>query len=852
MIGQTVSHYKILGKLGEGGMGVVYKAEDTKLKRTVALKFLPPDLTRDKNAKTRFIHEAQAASALQHNNICTIHEIDESPDGRLFICMDCYDGKTLKEKIAGGQLPIDDAVDITIQVTEGLSKAHVAGMVHRDIKPANIMVTNDSVVKIVDFGLAKLAGQTRVTKTGTTPGTISYMSPEQAGGGEADQRSDIFSLGVTLYELLTGELPFHGDHEAAVLYGIMHNAPEPVSKYRNDVPADVERVIEKALTKDREERYSSAAELLKDLKKLQEGRQVAALEKKARRRIHGRTALVAAAALLVTIAGYLVISQLFTPERIMLAVLPFENLGPAEDEYFADGITDEITVRLANVRRLGVIARTSAFRYKNTDKSIEQIGEELGVDYVMEGSIRWQRGEPSRIRVTPQLISISDATNLWADVYDEILTEIFDVQSDIAEKVVSALNITLLEPERELIESKPTDNLEAYDYYIRGNEYFHQGIDQKLLLLSSRLYEKAIGLDSSFVYAYTKLSRTYTELYWHHERRSEYLARAKWASDKAVELSSDLPDVHVALGSYYYHLKDHDRALEEFALAEKGQPNNADLLEQIGILRRRQGFSELAIAKFERTLELDPRSALKASNLGDTYYWMREYAEAETYYDRAISLAPHQAYSYAQKARLYVMRDGDVVAAQRLLHDASEVVEPIAWFSHTWAWVDACAGDYEAALAKLTVEEHYFFPGAHYYNSAALYGLLGKPEKEIAYYDFARVMLEERVAAVPEDARYHSGLGVAYAGLGRKDDAIRERDLAAQLAPISQNASFNTVIAITSARIDVMVGEYDAATDQLEYLLSIPARLSIPSLWIDPTWAPLREHPRFQELLKKS
>jgi formylglycine-generating enzyme required for sulfatase activity/dienelactone hydrolase len=268
MIGKTISHYKIIEKLGGGGMGVVYRAEDIRLKRIVALKFLPPELTRDEEAKKRFIHEAQAASALQHRNICTIHEIDETPDGQMFICMDCYDGETLKQKIVRGRVPVREAVDIAVQTAEGLAKAHEAGMVHRDIKPANIIVTKEGEVKILDFGLAKLAGQTRVTRTGTTLGTVAYMSPEQAMGGVVDARSDIFSLGAILYEMLAGEVPFPGEHEAAILYGIVHSEPEPVARDRSDVPDELRRIVGRMLSKDVDARYGSARELVEDLESL--------------------------------------------------------------------------------------------------------------------------------------------------------------------------------------------------------------------------------------------------------------------------------------------------------------------------------------------------------------------------------------------------------------------------------------------------------------------------------------------------------------------------------------------------------------------------------------------------------
>ena len=275
MIGQTISHYKILEKLGEGGMGVVYKALDTKLDRDVAIKFLPPQLKSDKNAKARFIHEAKAASALNHSNIAVIHEIDETPEGQMFIVMAYYDGQTLKDRIERGPLAVDEAVNIVSQIASGLAKAHEKAILHRDIKPANILITEDGEAKLADFGLAKLAGQTKLTRTGTTVGTVAYMSPEQARGDEVDARSDVFSLGVVLYELLTGEVPFKGDHEAAVLYGIMHNEPEPLEQYRSDLPEGVQRTIDKALTKTPDERYSSAADVLADLKKVQEGRQAA-------------------------------------------------------------------------------------------------------------------------------------------------------------------------------------------------------------------------------------------------------------------------------------------------------------------------------------------------------------------------------------------------------------------------------------------------------------------------------------------------------------------------------------------------------------------------------------------------
>ncbi|UCE19575.1 MAG: protein kinase [Gemmatimonadota bacterium] len=395
MIGRIISHYRILEKLGEGGMGVVYKAEDNKLDRIVALKFLPPELTRDPEAKERFVHEAKAASSFEHNNICTIYEIDETNDGQLFIAMACYDGETLEEKIRRGPLKIEEAVHLAMQMAEGLKDAHEKDIIHRDMKPANIMVTSKGQVKIMDFGLAKLRGQTKLTKEGTTLGTVAYMSPEQARGGEVDQRSDIWSLGVMLYEMVTGQRPFEGEYNQAVMYAIMNNDPEPITGLRTGVPMELERIIHKCIEKNPAERYQTGADLLADFHHLQRISSTQTIPSKTRiskppvrsmaRKLTGLAALV----IVATVAIVLLVRQ-FTPsvhevipERKMLVVLPFENLGPPEDEYFADGITEEITSRLAALHGLGVISRTSAFYYKDTKKTLKQIGDELKVDYVL-------------------------------------------------------------------------------------------------------------------------------------------------------------------------------------------------------------------------------------------------------------------------------------------------------------------------------------------------------------------------------------------------------------------------------------------------------------------------------------
>ncbi|MFQ5751067.1 MAG: serine/threonine protein kinase, partial [bacterium] len=438
LIGKVVSHYRILEQIGQGGMGVVYKAEDTNLRRMVALKFLPPTALTGDAEKTRFMHEAQAAAALNHPNVCTVYEIDEY-EGQPFIAMEFVAGRSLREMITGivgakhyigtisklstrvaanaSPLPIDDAIYYAIQIAEGLQAAHEQGIVHRDMKCDNVMVTEKGQVKIMDFGLAKLSGRTQVTREGTTLGTVNYMSPEQAQGAPVDHRTDIWSFGVMLYEMVTGQLPFKGDYEQAVLYSIMNEEAEPPTALRSGVPMELERIVTKCLHKDRSLRYQHADELIADLKALQkhqaetestsgerrppdstsristEGQPVSTATTRRR-----RIGMIMALGLLALIAG---ISYVFLREtsqkpangRQRIVVLPFENLGPPEDAYFADGITEEITSRLAAIRSLGVISRNSALHYTGSDKTIKQIGKELRVDYVLEGTVRWARSQ---------------------------------------------------------------------------------------------------------------------------------------------------------------------------------------------------------------------------------------------------------------------------------------------------------------------------------------------------------------------------------------------------------------------------------------------------------------------------
>jgi TolB-like protein len=508
MIGRTVSHYRILEKLGEGGMGVVYKAEDTRLKRPVALKFLPSALTKDEDAKTRFIHEAQAASALQHNNICTIHEIDEMSDGRLFICMDFYAGDTLKKKISRGSVPTQEAIDLALQVAAGLSEAHEAGIVHRDVKPANIMVTDKGIAKILDFGLAKLGGQTKITMTGTTLGTVAYMSPEQARGEEADAQSDIWSLGVVLYELLTGKPPFRGERPAVVMYGILQTEPDSVASQKADVPIAVQRAVTKCLAKDTGERFQSMIELMNAL-----GEPFAPQAQ---------------------------------PDLGSVAVFPFTNMsGQKEDDYLCEGLAEEIINALAQIPGLRLIARTSAFAVGRMGLDIREAGKRLGVGSILEGSVR--RVGP-RVRVTAQLISTMDNAHLWSERYDRELSDVLILEDEVASAVANRLRGDLGGGDGERRRDKV--DIEAHTAYLEGRYFFAKGTPEAMAK-AKECYERAIARDPRYALVYDSLA----EVLWYLGLFGggvplEAFSLGTWNAMRALELDDTLAETHALLAMF--------------------------------------------------------------------------------------------------------------------------------------------------------------------------------------------------------------------------------------------------------------------------------------------------------------
>jgi serine/threonine protein kinase len=659
--------YEIIEELGKGGMGRVYRVEDTKLKQEVALKLIKPEIAKDRKTIERFRNELKTARMIAHKNVCRMFDLGEA-EGAHFITMEYVSGQDLKGLVRqSGQLAVGTTINIATQVCEGLIEAHKLGVVHRDLKPSNVMIDKDGNARIMDFGIARSLEAKGITGAGVMIGTPEYMSPEQVEGKEVDQRSDIYSLGVILYEMVTGQVPFEGDTPFTI--GMKHKGETPQNprELNTQISDDLSRVILRCLEKDKEERYQSAGEVRSELVNIEKG--IPTTEKAAPKRkpITSKEITVTFGLKKLLIPGLLfigiviiglIIWQLLPEKKIssaiekrMLAVLPFENLGSPEDEYFADGMTDEVIARMTNVTNLSVIARNSAIQYKKTTKSIKEIGNELGVDYILSGTIRWQKSaeETGRVRVTPTLIRVADSTQIWADVYDDSFTEVFQVQSDIAKNVVDALGIVLLEREERSLEKRPTENLEAYEYYLRGKDYFYRGKDNRReVTFAIELFEKAVNLNPQFALAFVSLSRAHSSMHWFHwDRSDERVAKAKQAIDKALEIDPDLPEAYLGLAHYYYYCKlDYDNALEQLFIAKEINPKNSEIWEYIGYVNRRQGRLDQAVTNLKKALEIDPRSAMIANNLGQTYALLRKYTEAERYLDQAISLLPDYLWAY--------------------------------------------------------------------------------------------------------------------------------------------------------------------------------------------------------------
>jgi TolB-like protein/Flp pilus assembly protein TadD len=873
--GGTLAHYRLIEKIGEGGMGVVWRAVDTTLDREVAIKILARELSEESHRLTRFQREAKLLASINHPNIATIYGIHEQDDTR-FLAMELIPGEDLARRLERGPLGLADALSAARQIAAALEATHERGVIHRDLKPANIHLTPGGEVKVLDFGIARDMAPAEPgeeardeTRPGVILGTVSYMSPEQARGKPLDARTDLWSLGCVLYQMLAGRPPFSGETRWDKLAALLREEPD-WNALPERTPASVRDLLRGCLDKSPERRPGGAGEVRRTLdaalaamttpEEVAPPREPSAEGPSARR---ARFWIVAA---IVVVGAVLLIwglrgakspapaDEVAAADRRSVAVLPFRSMGGGEEnDVFAAGIHDDVLNRIAKIGDLKVISRTSVQEYGETSKTMKQIGEELGVAAVLEGSV-YRAGDQVRINV--QLIDAASDETLWAESYDRELTleEIFGIQGDIAERIAGALQATLSADERRRIGALPTDDLGAYELYLQGIELLARTEYLEEDFVRARaVFEQAVSRDPTFALAYAGLSEAALNHYWLAGGPREAREAAGEAARRAVELSPELPEAHMALGTYLYLLHDYGAALEELSIAERGLPGNAELHRWKGYMMRRRGRWEEGLSHLERARSLDPREPIASLELGFTLMHLRRYDEALGWFEESVALAPEFPAARLFRAMVPVLRDGTLEAAAAAA-DEIEAIRPIPRkYSQGWQ-VLLCLRDYDRVVSLLS-ESQRVTGQWHDYPTSLLVGwtyrLEGRDEDAAREFDTARKVLEEDLGEHPQDVRLHGALGVTYAGLGRKEEALREGRRAVELLPMDRDVFIGGWQLQDLAWIYVMTGEHDAAVETFEQLLTRPSAWSIELFLLDPRIDPLRDHAGFRDLVDR-
>jgi TolB-like protein len=986
---ELAARYRLERELGRGGMATVYLAQDLRHDRPVALKVLHPELANTLGPE-RFQREIKLAARLQHPHILTLLDSGAAA-GQLWFTMPYVDGESLRDRLTREtQLPVAVAVRIGTDAARALEYAHEHGIIHRDIKPENLLLTKDGSTVVTDFGIAQALGQAggeRLTETGMLVGTPAYMSPEQAAGDQhLDARTDVYSLGTVLYEMLAGEPPFTGGSVKNVMIKRITDPVPSLRRLRPSVPPALDALVTHALAPTPADRCPTATVLRQELERLgtlgtsvperQPDQSDGLSDHESQRSSAGAVpptrpgssrfqtlvtdlrrwraakiavvyagiayAVVEAASvvlpalnapawvltLLVVLAFFgfpitLVVAWALSPavqsgahqvrtrlrgtRRVvvglgvslgllaaaraaflwrehaadtagqpaesaaadpisrtgkMLAVLPFENLGRSEDEYFADGVTDEVRGKLSALPGVKVIARSSSVEYKKTRKKLQQIGPELGVHYLLTATVRWQKRPDgtSRVRVNPELVWVEPGavpTTKWQQGFDAALTDVFQVQADIAGQVAQALNVALGDSTKGELATAPTRSLPAYDAYLQARDARRRSRDPATMRRAIRLYEYAIAQDSGFVQAWAELSRTETDLYFNSSSGASagvVPAAVKRAAERAVALGPNRPDGHSALGFYYQNIeKDALRAAAEFALGLSTAPNDVGLLAGVADVEWSLGRSEEAVTHYGRLTLLDPRSAGTFRRFGEMLLWLRRYPEARRAYDRALALVATDVGTREQRA-MVDLAEGNLAAARAVLRRAPPEVDPraLAAFVATY-WDLGWALDEAGQRLVLTLDPEQFDGDRLGWGLALaqMHAIRGNASAARAYADSARLAAVDQLRT-SQDAQLHVLYGTALAYLGRRDEAMHEGERSVALMPISKDHTTGSYLQHQLARIYILVGEREKALDQLAPLLKIPYYLSPGWLKIDPTFAPLRGTPRFERLVNGS
>ncbi len=640
MTGQKIAHYQILDKLGEGGMGVVYKARDTKLDRFVAIKFLTSRFASTEEHKTRFLREAKAAAALSHPNILSVYEIGDHAD-EMFMVMEYIDGQTLHSHISnrtyGTGVPIRKAMEWVTQIAEGLKAAHERNIIHRDIKPQNVMIASNGQIKIMDFGLAKLKSNVGMTKSGTSLGTLSYMSPEQSQGKTADDKSDIWSLGVVFYEMLTGEPPFKGEHEAALLYLIVNEEPPAPSALNRKIPPHVDAVVEKMLQKDPDRRFQSAGEVIKALEDLQRE----------------------------------VDSASTATKKKAIAVLPFDNISPEQDsDYFSDGLTEELIAHLSRLKDMRVVSRTTSMQYKGTKKDIRIIGRDLGARYIMEGSVRKYQ---DNLRITAQLIDVENDEQLWAETYKGKIADIFDIQEQVAKQIVDALMVKLTPTEKVVLSKRPTVNAEAFDLNLRARDFLYKRTKNGLQI-AIQFFQKAIELDQRYAAAYAGLGEAYATLNHDYDSKEFWLDKAIESSLKALMYDPTLSEAYAALGLAYFSKKMIDEATEATKKAIDLDPNNFTGYWILARIYHTVDRDNDAVDLLQKVIELNPDFHTAYGDLRMIYERLGETEKYNEVIEALHEIFPRYIARHPDDARAHIYYGLDLAQVGKINEAKSEAL----------------------------------------------------------------------------------------------------------------------------------------------------------------------------------